>query len=128
MKYNELQKMLKKKRIDLGITQVQMAAQLGVSASFLNNVERGNKNIPVKLLGNWLTQFDFSHKEMKLLIRRYIDDTFRLPECGIEPETIEKIKASLTDLVYQSFIKKRNQERGIEPNLLRDAMNQMFGE
>lgn len=41
--FNEVGKFFAKVRIDLGLTSEQWAKQLKVSASFVNNVERGEK-------------------------------------------------------------------------------------
>lgn len=48
----QLGKELKKLRIDLGITLMDMSKQIGVSSAFLSAVETGRKRVPDNFLEN----------------------------------------------------------------------------
>lgn len=58
----EIGKFFAKVRIDLGITSEQWAKKLGVSASYVNNVERGNKEFDLKFVRNVLTLLELKHQ------------------------------------------------------------------
>lgn len=54
----QLGKELKKLRIDLGITLMEMANQIKVSAAFLSSIETGRKRVPDHFLDTLASNFE----------------------------------------------------------------------
>lgn len=73
-----MKKIFRHKRIDLGITQAEMAEKYGVSAAFLSGFELG-KSVSDVLLLKIIESGDFDDSEQKEIIRIYIKRTGRLP-------------------------------------------------
>lgn len=62
-------KYLRKKRIDLNMTLGSMAAQLGVSSSYLSAVEHGGKRLTLELIREIIVQLRLPTAESKAFIR-----------------------------------------------------------
>lgn len=54
----QLGKELKKLRIDLGMTLMDMAKEINVSAAFLSSIETGRKRVPDNFLETLASNFD----------------------------------------------------------------------
>lgn len=104
MQKTELSKILSKKRIELGITQAQMAKTLGTSSSFLSSVELSKSKLPLHLLEKMIEKFEFSGCEMDILIRCYVIGMVRLPDFL---NTTEKnnIIDTVTNNIFDGFIR-----------------------
>lgn len=61
-------KVLKKYRIDRGITQHDMAVGIGRSSSYLSAMETGKKPVPEQIIENLLLAFQFDEKTRDQLL------------------------------------------------------------
>lgn len=64
-----------------GLTQVQLAEQLGLSMTFISRIERGEKFVSIKVLESFANYFSVSY-----------DDLLRMPESN---SGMTRIRASL---------------------------------
>lgn len=106
MQRTELGKILAHKRIELDMTQAQMAEMVGVSAQFLSAIEHGTKKMPLNLIEKLIEQFDFSGCEIGYLVRRYVDDMMKLPDC-LKNDEKSKINESIADVICDAYFRKQ---------------------
>lgn len=52
-KYNELRALLRRLRVEAKLTQLEMAAALGVGQSYVSKIERGENFVDVLLFVRW---------------------------------------------------------------------------
>ncbi len=98
-----LRKILKKKRIDLGITQEKMAQELGISNTMMSNLELG-KSTSERLLMEIVKKYNISADEFVEIAWEYFKNTrriIRLPEILKSQEN--KLKATLSEMVKANF-------------------------
>jgi|GEM_PF-6398129 hypothetical protein len=81
----ELGKLLAKRRVDLGMTQREMAAEIGASAPFLSAVEYGWKKMPANK-AEMLHDLYFAHcpKLSEAFLRAFCMDYMDVDTPGVE--------------------------------------------
>lgn len=103
-----LRKILKKKRIDIGITQEEMAQELGISNTMLSNLELG-KSTSERLLIEIVQKYNISAEEFAEIAWEYFLNTRRiigLPKILKSQEN--KLKTSLSEMVKANFEQIKN--------------------
>lgn len=61
---SEYGKILRKIRIDKGLTMAQMAKAAGITSAYLSTIERGNRNIPKYLTQNVINHYELSNEQV----------------------------------------------------------------
>ena len=61
---SEYGKILRKIRIDKGLTMAQMAKAVGITSAYLSTIERGNRNIPKYLTQNVINHYKLSSEQV----------------------------------------------------------------
>lgn len=97
-----MKKIFRHKRIDLGITQAQMAENYGVSAAFLSSFELG-KSVSDSFLLKIIESGDFDDAEQKEIIRIYIRRTGRLPVLLMSESELDYISQSAAMGIVNEF-------------------------
>ena len=64
---SEYGKILRKIRIDKGLTMAQMAKAVGITSAYLSTIERGNRNIPKNLTKNIINHYKLSNEQVEEL-------------------------------------------------------------
>ena len=103
-----LRKILKKKRIDIGITQEEMAKELGISSAMMSNLELG-KSTSERLLISIVQKYNISVDEFVEIAWEYFLNTRRiigLPKILKSQEN--KLKTSLSEMVKANFEQIKN--------------------
>lgn len=103
-----LRKILKKKRIDIGITQEEMAKELGISSAMMSNLELG-KSTSERLLISIVQKYNISADEFVEIAWEYFLNTRRiigLPKILKSQEN--KLKTSLSEMVKANFEQIKN--------------------
>lgn len=103
-----LRKILKKKRIDIGITQEEMAKELGISSAMMSNLELG-KSTSERLLISIVQKYNISADEFVEIAWEYFLNTRRiigLPKILKSQEN--KLKTSLSEMVKANFEQFKN--------------------
>ena len=103
-----LRKILKKKRIDIGITQEEMAQELGISNAMMSNLELG-KSTSERLLIAIVQKYNISADEFVEIAWEYFLNTRRiigLPKILKSQEN--KLKPSLSEMVKANFEQIKN--------------------
>ena len=98
-----LRKILKKKRIEIGITQEEMAQELGISNTMMSNLELG-KSTSERLLIEIVRKYNISAEEFVEIAWEYFLNTRRiigLPKILKSQEN--KLKTSLSEMVKANF-------------------------
>lgn len=57
-------KILRKIRIDKGLTMAQMAKSVGITSAYLSTIERGKRNIPKNLTQDIIGHYDLSKEQV----------------------------------------------------------------
>lgn len=57
-------KVLRKIRIDKGLTMAQMAKAVGITSAYLSTIERGKRNIPKSLTQNVINHYELSNEQV----------------------------------------------------------------
>ena len=57
-------KILRKIRIDKGLTMAQMAKAVGITSAYLSTIERGKRNIPKSLTQNVINHYKLSNEQV----------------------------------------------------------------
>lgn len=103
-----LRKILKKKRIDLGITQEEMAQELGVSNTMLSNLELG-KSTSDRLLIAIVQKYNITADEFVEIAWEYFLNTRRIIGLSKIPKNHEnKLKTSLSEMIKADFEQIKN--------------------
>lgn len=103
-----LRKILKKKRIEIGITQEEMAQELGISNTMMSNLELG-KSTSERLLIEIVKKYNISAEEFEEIAWEYFLNTRRiigLPKILKSQEN--KLKTSLSEMVKANFEQIKN--------------------
>lgn len=61
---SEYGKILRKIRIDKGLTLAQMAKAVGITSAYLSTIERGNRKIPKYLTQNVINHYELSNEQV----------------------------------------------------------------
>ena len=61
---SEYGKILRKIRIDKGLTMAQMAKAVGITSAYLSTIERGNRKIPKNLTQNVINHYELSNEQV----------------------------------------------------------------
>lgn len=103
-----LRKILKKKRIDIGITQEEMAQELGISNTMLSNLELG-KSTSERLLIEIVKKYNISAEEFVEIAWEYFLNTRRIIGLHkILKSQENKLKTSLSEMVKANFEQIKN--------------------
>ena len=97
-----MKRIFRHKRIDLGITQAEMAKNYGVSAAFLSSFERG-QSVSDGFLLKIIESGDFDDSEQKEIIRIYIRRTGRLPVLLMSESALDYISQSAAMGIVNEF-------------------------
>ena len=57
-------KVLRKIRIDKGLTMAQMAKAIGITSAYLSTIERGKRNIPKSLTQDIINHYELSNEQV----------------------------------------------------------------
>ena len=57
-------KILRKIRIDKGLTMAQMAKAVGITSAYLSTIERGKRNIPKSLTQDIIGHYELSNEQV----------------------------------------------------------------
>lgn len=57
-------KVLRKIRIDKGLTMAQMAKAIGITSAYLSTIERGKRNIPKSLTQDIIGHYELSNEQV----------------------------------------------------------------
>lgn len=57
-------KILRKIRIDKGLTMAQMAKSIGITSAYLSTIERGKRNIPKNLTQDIIGHYELSNEQV----------------------------------------------------------------
>ena len=60
-------KVLRKIRIDKGLTMAQMAKAVGITSAYLSTIERGKRNIPKNLTRDIIGHYELSNEQVEEL-------------------------------------------------------------
>ena len=89
MKLTPFGKVVRKFRIDRGLTLKDMAEVLETSPVFLSAVETGRKNLTKKLLNSIIESFEFSDDE-RIALQRAGSETHKKIELNVEHQSGRK--------------------------------------
>ena len=89
---SEYGKVLRKIRIDKGLTMAQMAKAVGITSAYLSTIERGNRNIPKYLTQNVINHYKLSSEQVAELQKA---ELLSRDSIEIELEDMELSKKSL---------------------------------
>lgn len=85
-------KVLRKIRIDKGLTMAQMAKAVGITSAYLSTIERGNRKIPKNLTQNVINHYELSKEQVAELQKaEYLSmDSFEveLSDVGLDKKTL----------------------------------------
>ena len=88
----EYGKVLRKIRIDKGLTMAQMAKAIGITSAYLSTIERGKRNIPKNLTQNVINHYELSNEQVAELQKA---ELLSRDSIEIELEDMELSKKSL---------------------------------
>jgi DNA-binding helix-turn-helix protein len=103
-----LRKILRKKRIDIGITQEKMAQELGISNAMMSNLELG-KSTSERLLIAIVQKYNISADEFVEIAWEYFLNTRRIIGLPKIPKSHEnKLKTCLSEMIKADFEQIKN--------------------
>lgn len=99
-------KILRKIRIDKGLTMAQMAKAIGITSAYLSTIERGKRNIPKSLTQNVINHYKLSNEQVaELQEAEYLSmDSFEidLSDVDLDKKTLVfAIAKNLKNMTYE---------------------------
>ena len=72
MRFTKIQKFLRTLRVETGETQAEMAQNLGISPSYLSQIEAGRRNVPTWLVNQFTKVYNISKEQQQFLISQRV--------------------------------------------------------
>ena len=99
-------KVLRKIRIDKGLTMAQMAKAVGITSAYLSTIERGNRKIPKNLTQNVINHYKLSKEQVAELQKaEYLSmDSveIELSDVGLDKKTLVlSLAKNLKNMTYE---------------------------
>lgn len=99
-------KILRKIRIDKGLTMAQMAKSVGITSAYLSTIERGKRNIPKSLTQNVINHYELSNEQVTELQKaEYLSmDSveIELSDVGLDKKTLVlSLAKNLKNMTYE---------------------------
>ena len=99
-------KILRKIRIDKGLTMAQMAKAVGITSAYLSTIERGNRKIPKNLTHNVINHYKLSNEQVaELQEAEYLSmDSFEidLSDVDLDKKTLVlSLAKNLKNMTYE---------------------------
>ena len=99
-------KILRKIRIDKGLTMAQMAKAVGITSAYLSTIERGKRNIPKSLTQNVINHYELSNEQVTELQKaEYLSmDSveIELSDVGLDKKTLVlSLAKNLKNMTYE---------------------------
>lgn len=99
-------KILRKIRIDKGLTMAQMAKAIGITSAYLSTIERGKRNIPKNLTQDIIGHYELSNEQVAELRKaEYLSmDSFEidLSDVDLDKKTLVlSLAKNLKNMTYE---------------------------